>query len=330
MPKIFDRWAVGVRSNESTWLAVDVAQRAEELGFDSAWLAESYHWRSVMPMAAVMATRTDKIKIGLAVVPTHSRHPGLLAMEAATIDELSRGRFILGLGSSKTAAVKHVWRSSDLKATRETMAIVRGLIRGDDVSFEGEIYGTKGARMQFPVRPDLPIHIGCYAFSPKMLALSAELADGIIYTWPKANHVRQARDIVGDAAIKAGRDPATIDISSLVVIAVNDDAAKARAACKPTIAAYTQLIHDVWRKQGFCTDEDVEPVLAAYRSGGIQAATAATTDAYVEKLCYAGTPHEVRDKLQELADAGLKFPIAYGAHGVDPIESVTAIAQGLM
>src|SRR5207302_76455 len=86
---------------------VELAQRAERLGFNSFWLAESYHFRSAVPIAGAMATATSRIKIALGIVPTHTRHPALNAMDAVTLDELSGGRFIAGVGTSARAAKIH-------------------------------------------------------------------------------------------------------------------------------------------------------------------------------------------------------------------------------
>src|SRR4051794_24969898 len=107
MADFFDRIAVCGATSRPVSDVVALAKKTEEVGFDSFWLAEIYYWRSASPIAAAVGAATSRIKIGLSIVPTHTRHPSVIAMEAATLDEMTGGRFITGLGAAKRIAVNH-------------------------------------------------------------------------------------------------------------------------------------------------------------------------------------------------------------------------------
>jgi alkanesulfonate monooxygenase SsuD/methylene tetrahydromethanopterin reductase-like flavin-dependent oxidoreductase (luciferase family) len=102
-----NQYGVAFWSGETPARLVTLAQRAEDLGYDSFWLAEYYHYRALGPLAAVVGNATERIMVGLGVLPTHSRHPGLIAMEAVALDEICDGRLVLGLGAGQTAALRH-------------------------------------------------------------------------------------------------------------------------------------------------------------------------------------------------------------------------------
>jgi alkanesulfonate monooxygenase SsuD/methylene tetrahydromethanopterin reductase-like flavin-dependent oxidoreductase (luciferase family) len=141
--------------------------------------------------------------------------------------------------------------------------------------------------------------------------------------------VRRACDIIAEGALAAGRDPASIDIAAYLVISVDDDAARARAACKPLVASYTPRPVR-WREEGLVAEEDMAPVLRAFERGGLEAATQAVSDRYVEKIAIAGDLSYCRDRLREYVGTGLGLPIAYQVLGPDPMNALGMMARGFL
>jgi 5,10-methylenetetrahydromethanopterin reductase len=324
------RLGAAVRSDRDPGFITNFATRAETLGFESVWLAESYHYRSVFPIAALIAANTSRIKIGTAIVPTHSRHPGLLAMEASTVDEISDGRFILGVGSAANAGKNQRRDISWLAAMRDALNIARPMLGGEEVDYDGPVHGIKQMRLLAPPPRRVPVYVGTYSWSPKMLGVAAELGDGVIYVWATPNEVRRGAETIAAAAARTGRAVSDFDVASLLVIAVDENEAEARERCKPTLGIYTRITHRDWLKAGIVLDADIRPVLDAFEQGGVEAATRAVPDSLIEKVAIAGNTRYVRDRLQELADAGLNLAIAYGAHGPDPAYSLECIGKALL
>lgn len=323
---MFERFGVAFWNDLPCQELRRLGHRADELGFDSVWLAESYHYRSIPPVAAAIGCDTRRIRIALGVLPTHTRHPGLVAMEAATLDELTGGRLILGLGAAIKAAALHGVEAGPLTVMRDTVTIVRRLLAGERVTHRGRAWSIANAALSFPARAGLPLYVGTYPYSPQMLKLTGALADGVVLVWCTPEWVRRAGEMVAEGAHQAGRDPASVDLAAYLVMSVDPDPVKARAACKPLIASYAPRPVK-WREAGLATAEDIEPVLTAFSRGGLEAAAAAVSDALVDKIAIAGDPSYCRDRLREYASAGLRLPIAYQVLGPDRQLGMELIAR---
>lgn len=213
--KGFRKLGIGLTGSNPSSVIMRYAKLADAGGLDSFWFAENYHNRSVTSLAAAVSTITKRISIALGIVNTHTRHPGLLAMEAATLSELSGGRFILGLGTALHVMSKHrISRKEAIPVQRmkECVAAVRRLLAGEMLSKQGKVFGfwNKGVRMGLKTPIHVPIVVGCTG--PKMLKLAGEIADGVMFDPAcSVGYTKYALDIIRDSASKAGRDPSSID-----------------------------------------------------------------------------------------------------------------------
>src|SRR5436305_5376025 len=175
--------------------AVELAQRAEALGFESVWMPEAYGTDAVSILGA-LAARTQRIRLGTGIVNVFSRTPALLAQTAATLDLISGGRFILGLGTSGHQVVSG-WHGmpflQPLVRMRETIAIVRQVLRRNRLIFEGEVFRLdKGLKLLAPpVRETAPIYLA--TLTPGGLRLTGELADGSTPPLPRPAHMEHSR-----------------------------------------------------------------------------------------------------------------------------------------
>ena len=330
MGKVFDRFALAFSSVSEANEVVELSGQAERLGFDSVWLAEFYPYRSAIPLATAIGVATSRIKIGLGVLPSHTRHPTLLAMEAATLDELNGGRTILGLGTARNTAKQHAANVGLLTQMREALTIVRGLLEGEEVSLAGQMYTLKPTRLGSPPRRGLPIYIGTYASSPRTCQLTGELADGIIDFAPTPGFVRLGSQLLAEGAQRGGRDPSEIDNTAFFFVSVDEDEEQARRNVRGVVATYCVGQHQYWRKTGQVPSEDLDPVLAAYERGGEKAGALAVSEAMVETMAVAGNAAYCRDRFREFLNTDLKMPIAYGVYGANKAEAMHAIAEALV
>jgi alkanesulfonate monooxygenase SsuD/methylene tetrahydromethanopterin reductase-like flavin-dependent oxidoreductase (luciferase family) len=288
--------------------AIGRVKRAEELG---------YGWNYVTHIAArdslavlmAYAAATERIKLGTAVLPIYSRTPVATAQLAATIDEYSGGRMVLGLGVSHRVTVENWYGTKlerPLRAMREYVGIVRAVFRGEDAP-EGEIFRSRFHFMGYEARPDLPIYVA--ALSPKMLRLAAEIADGVLLWLCNPNYIR---DVVMPE-VRAGRERVGASLDGFDVVAavpgaVTDDKAAAYATMRSDLITYWSLpfYRAMIDRSGF--GADVAGFDQAMQAGDVERAKAAISDRFLEDLTAIGSPDEVRSGIKRYADAGATSP----------------------
>lgn len=160
---------------------VELAVAADRCGFDSIWFAENPFGRGVLPAASACLLATSRIEVGIGVFNPFNRHPSLIAMEMGALDELGGGRANLGLGSGVARILAHAHLGSDkpIAAMRDTIGIVRPLMRGETVTYEGKVFSATGLKLEFKtVRPDYPIFMA--SMGDQSIRLAGELADGLM------------------------------------------------------------------------------------------------------------------------------------------------------
>ena len=287
------------------------AERAEALGYESVWVAEG-HGGDQFAILAACALRTRRIRLGTAISSVFVRTAPTIAMAAATVDELSGGRFVLGLGSSHRVQVgpEHgVEYARPLERVRETVAVVRALLRDGDVSHAGETVRIEQFKLWFrPHRGDVPVYLS--ALFPKMLELCGEVADGVILTRSTLASAAAARERVAAGAARAGRDPAAIEIASLFPASVAPDRDEALAAARPGLAFYAGFFpryNRLLAESGF--PAEAASIAKAWSRGDTAAATRAVTDEMLATTGIAGTPAECRERVEAYRDSGLDLPI---------------------
>ncbi len=289
---------------------VPLAQRAEELGYDSVWAAEAWGTDAVTVLAWI-AARTSRIKVGSAIMQIPGRSPANTAMTAATLDLMSGGRFILGLGTSGPQVVEgwhgDAW-GKPLGKTREYVEIVRTALRRDVVEHHGEHYripydgpnatglGKPLKMMLRPLRADIPIYLA--AIGPKNVALAAEIADG----WLPIFVDPERFDAAFGASIAGRRDG--FEIAATVSVLVGDDVEALRDGLKPYIALYVggmgakgkNFYNSLVRRYGW--DDAAERIQELYLGGKQREAIAAVPDELVDALALVGPKERIRERLE--------------------------------
>lgn len=302
------RWPAGIRQ--------DLVQQAERLGYDSIWTGESTGCDAATPLAMV-ATLTGRARVGAAALQMPGRTPAMTAMTAVTLDRLSEGRFVLGIGAS-TRPVSEDWHGQpfahQLARTRDYVATLRQALSGQRVQIDGETLSLPGRgrpmRMtEAPMQDRIPILIG--AIGPRNLALCAEIADGWISTMIPPARLAEDLDRVHSAAEAAGRDlSAGFEVVAHVMTSIDDDAAVARDRVRPMLAVYAgmgpsdrNLYRRLYDELGFSDEIDV--VTDHFQAGRVEEARAALSDAFIDAVTLCGTPDTVARRVQEYRRAGV-------------------------
>ncbi|MBI4564830.1 MAG: LLM class flavin-dependent oxidoreductase [Planctomycetes bacterium] len=304
------------------------ARATEEAGLEGGfWIAEAYHWfrnyghesRGAITTLAMAIRATERIPVGLGIISPYVRHPTVQAAEAAALDELSGGRFIMGMGTGKVG-VNYIEvdlkKATPVKVHREAIEIFRGIIRGERFSYKGEIFQVSvppvdPSRMRH--RSDIPIYIG--ATGPSMQRLAGEIADGLILPGlTSPGFVRYSYGNLRKGFERVGRLPKQFPVGGVILASVSRSGAKARDAARGYAATYVvnkirNIQNDVILSSSGITEEELAPMRKALEAGK-EDLTEFVSDRILRRFTVvAGTPEECVPVLQELVDAGLDLSL---------------------
>lgn len=296
---------------------VEFVQRVDALGYDTLWVPEAWG-RDAFTILAQIACHTRQVKLGTGIVNVFSRTPAALAQTIATLDEISGGRAVLGLGTSGAIVIQD-WHGvpydKPLQRTREYIDIVRLILSGERVNYDGQLFHLKSFRLPFkPVRGRVPIYVA--SLGPKNVRLTGEKADGWlpIYYSRTRGHV-QTQDLE-EGARAAGRSLKDVDVAPYLVSCVSEDVAAARALVRAQITYYVGgmgvYYNNLVRRYGFV--EESARIKEMWAKGDRKAAAAAVSDALLDDVGLAGSPAQVRAKLEEYRARGVTMPIIAVAH----------------
>ena len=306
-----ERVGVGFSGGMSPQDIVECVKLAEELGYESAWVAEG-HGGDQFSVLTACALATEKIKLGTSITSVFVRTAPTIAMAAASVDYFSNGRFILGMGTSHKVQVEPehgLEFTKPVQRLRECVDIVRGILKDSDVNYHGEIYDIDRFDLWFePLRKEIPIYVA--AVFPKMLEICGEISQGAILTWCTLDHAELAAWHVGIGARNAGRVPGDVEVASLLPCAVSDNRESARDLMRQPIASYAgrfpryrKLMVDA----GF--PDEIEKVRVAWQAGNIQESLNLVPGALIDKIGLVGTADEIQEKLADYRKAGITLPI---------------------
>lgn len=318
----------------------ETTKEAENLGFDSVWSAEAWGSDAFSPLA-FLAAHTDRIKLGTSVVQLAARTPTATAMHALTIDHLSNGRLILGLGVSGPQVVEGWYgqpSNRPLARTREYVEIIRRVLaREEKLEFDGDFYqhpyrgeGSTGLgkplkAITHPLRREIPIYIG--AEGPKNVAQTAEIADG----WFPLYYSPYRQEVYADqlAGAKEG-----FDVACIPNITVTDDIQAGLAPVKAMLAFYIggmgakgQNYHTkLFSRFGY--EQEALQIQQLFLDGKQDEAVGVVPDDFADEISLVGPPERIRDRLAAWEDSPVTSLLMHGGGGVDNLRQVAEIILG--
>jgi len=289
---------------------VAVARETEARGYHAAWTGEASGYDAITLMAMI-ATHTERLHVGSAVLPVQTRTPVVLGQSAATLNHLAPDRVVLGIGLSSKVIVGD-WHglsfAPSLQQIREAVQIIRAVASGERVSFEGKFYKVKNFRLTVPP-PAKPVRVVLAALGPEMLELAGEIADGVVLNWIPPETVPSSIKHLEAGAKKAGRMLTDFEIASFIRTCVTDDPAAAREALARDITGYTTVdaYATFFRNAGFA--EEVDAVNAAWRAGDRSGAVKQVSPRFLDGLGVVGPEALCRERIAEFSRAGLTQPV---------------------
>jgi probable F420-dependent oxidoreductase len=289
---------------------VEWIQWAESIGYDDVWLPDP-GGIDALTLSAVVLGATQRIRVGIAVVPAYTRTPAVLAATVATLADLAPGRFALGLGTSSEAMIEG-WHGLKLDKPgtrmRETVTLLKSMLAGDKTAFSGETLRSTGYR-QTALTTNVPLHLA--ALGPRMIELAASAADGVILNlFPLA----VLDDLIGrirTAATRAGRQPDEIEISSRFQVMVTDDVPAARDLFRYAFTPY--YTNPVYNRSLAAAGhpEQAATVLQAGAAGDWKRARAALDDELVDSIAVIGSREHCQERVRTYVEAGITTPILF-------------------
>jgi alkanesulfonate monooxygenase SsuD/methylene tetrahydromethanopterin reductase-like flavin-dependent oxidoreductase (luciferase family) len=286
---------------------VELSPLIEQAGFGAFWKGESNSTDPLILLSGI-ATHTKKLKLGTAIYHIYGRSAVTLGVQSATLQDLSGGRLLLGLGvANKTIASWHGGTfDRPLRRAREYIDIVRLTAAGERVEYQGEIY-TTGQRFQLswkPSHPSFPIYLA--GLGPQMTALVGKISDGVFINMAIPSTIREIASRVRAGAVEAGRDPNKLEIITKVRVSLHPDRAVARSRLRQVLTFYNIADHyrDMLIASGF--EPEVKEIQEAFKAGGFKAAATKMTDAYMDKLPVipATSVKEIKERLKPFEEAG--------------------------
>lgn len=307
-----------------------IAVAAEAAGIEQLWVSNDLMMRSAPVLLGALFERTTSIHLGIGIMNPYSVHPAELAMTSATLQEISGGRFLLGLaaGSGEFLSWIGIEQDKPLTATREALRAIRALLAGElPAEVEGAGRGwTRDAYLRLP-----PVHVPIYvgAMSPKMLEFAGAEADGVLALLFPPEHFEAASAFVATGAASAGRTPAELDIPACIWLALDEDREKADRALALKLAYYGAAFSPYLLGRAGLAPSDFRPALDALRAGDEEAAIRSITPRMLS-LGISGDPDAVIRRCRRLQALGATH-LSFGPPlGPDPVRAIELLGDRVL
>lgn len=325
------RFGVLVQAVDTPRDFVSLVRRVEALGFEHLWVADSsLHGRCAFTYLALAAANSTTLRLGTGITHPVTRHPAVVANSLATLQEISEGRAVLGLGAGDRPVLELGLKPASLKAVEEMVAVCRRLFTEKDVTFEGETVSTVGASLVS--RPGVPPPVYVAASGPRTLGLAGRIGDGVIVqAGAHPDTIGYALQHVRGGADDAGREFSAIDATVILYGALDPDGRRARDAARPFAAWIPQTVPEYCRIAGI-PERDVEAVRRRYSGGELMKAhdaAGAVSDAMVDAFTLSGTPNECRDRVEQVVEATGIGHVTFFPMGEDRIASIERFADAV-
>tara|TARA_Y100000590_G_scaffold462023_1_gene625090 strand:- start:1460 stop:2434 length:975 start_codon:yes stop_codon:yes gene_type:complete len=282
---------------------IECSRKLNKIKPEIMWIPETWGMEN-FSMLGLAAKENNFSKIGSSIINVYSRSPSLIAMGAATLDTISNGRLILGLGTSSVPIVEdfHGQKfASPVERMRECVDIIRLALTGEKINYNGNIFSLKDFSLLIkPPRNDIPIYLA--AINQKMLELTWDIADGVIFYLRPKEEMRQT--------IKKMQMHRKIDTSLQIITCIDNDFEKARNKAKKTLSFYIavgKIYREFLELNGY--SNTIQEIYNEYKNTGLKKLDELIPDEMLDDLCIAGTPDDAIKKLQKFRDVGIELPI---------------------
>ncbi|MFQ5998917.1 MAG: 5,10-methylenetetrahydromethanopterin reductase [Candidatus Bathyarchaeia archaeon] len=307
-----------------------LAIRAENGGIEDIWVSDHYFNRDVFITLGQLASNTKRVLLGAGVVNPYSRNTCVIASSVATLDEISNGRVLLGLGAGDITVLGTIGERpvKPLSALSESMSTIRKLLMGESVSSRGKHVKVKSVKLRMKTSHSVPLYVG--AQGPRMLQLAGSLADGVLINASHPKDITLARTQINTGLKEQSRTQEKLDIAALTVFSTHKNTEEARKAARQPLAV---LVSGASLETLERHSIDLAPILKAkryLRKGRFGKAASQINDEIIESFSISGTPDECIQKINRLKKQGLKHIVIGTPLGPDREWAVNAITKRIL
>jgi 5,10-methylenetetrahydromethanopterin reductase len=302
-----------------------LAKLAEDVGFETIWITDHYNNRDVYTTLAVLSLLTSKAKLGTGVTNPYTRNEAITASSIASINELSGGRAILGVGPGDKATFESMGIDWDKPLTRvkESVLAIKSLLTPG----KGDQSGTKKAKLAFSTSP-IPIYIG--AQGPKMLELAGAIGDGVLINASHPADFKFAVPVIRQGAEKSGRNPKDVEICAYAAFSADKDMAKAEKAAKVVVAFIVAGSPvNVLERHGV-RPEEAQKISSSIAQGDFGSLMSDVTPDMVKAFSISGTPEICLSRIDELLEADATQIVVGSPIGPDKERSIRLIGKSII
>ena len=297
---------------------------ASKTGIDSIWIPETWGMENFSMLGAV-ANNTKTQKIGSSIINIYSRSPSTIAMGSATIDTLSNGRLILGLGTSSVPIVEDFHGQkfeNPVQRMREYVEIIRLSLMKKQINYSGKIFDLKNFTLLIePKRKSIPIYLA--AINEKMVNLCWEIGDGVIFYLRPIDEMKKT--------ISKMQSQKNIDVACQIITCISNDSEEAIQRAKKTVAFYIsvgKIYRDFLANNGF--KNEASNIFEEFKKSGFKSNHELVTDSMLNSLCISGSPEEAKIQLEKFRNAGIDLPIIQFNPIGNTIESFSLLKKTLL
>ena len=282
---------------------------------DSIWIPETWGMENFSMLSAV-SEKTTTQKIGSSIINIYSRSTSTIAMGAMTVDSISKGRLILGLGTSSIPIIEDYHGAifeKPVQRMKEYVEIIRLILSGKPINYSGQIFNLKNfTSLIKPPRNTIPIYLA--AINQKMVDLTWSIGDGVIFYLRPLDEMKQT--------ISKMQAKKNIDVACQIITCISEDSDDAILRAKKTLAFYIsvgKIYREFLENNGF--KNETNNIFNEFKKSGFKSNHELVTDSMLDSLCISGTPEESKNKLQNFIDAGINLPIIQFNPVGDTLES---------
>ncbi len=308
---------------------VKLARLVDRSGFEQIWVCDHYHNRHVYPVLAQLALETRRVRLGPGVTNPYLVHPTVTAAAIATLNEISRGRMMLGIsaGDPFFLATVGMERRKPVTAVREATHIIRELLAGNRVSFTGELFSCQGAGLRFKPADKIPIYIG--GRRQRMLELAGSVADGALINASHPEDIQECIEYIKRGLRASGRRPKAFDFVAYFAVSIGRDVRKARDAARGVVAFVTSSAPRTSLERHGIGAEEVEPIRRLLTVGELKKAREAVTERMIDAFSICGPVEELVARVEELKRLRLTRTVIGSPMGPEPAKAFRSIERAI-
>lgn len=308
------------------WKTTFYSIQAEKIGFDYLWITDHFNNRNVYVSLAIISAYTERIKFGPGVTNPYLVHPVVTAQAVATLNEIAPGRVVcgVGVGDKITLQMVDIEQTKPLATIKESVQIIREISSGKTLEMQGEIFKITGAKLNFRVANTVPIYVG--AQGPKMLALAAEIGDGVLINASHSKDVETAMKFICEGAEKANKELDYLRISAYTSFSIASDHEKAFKAVVPVVAYIVSGSPEMILERHGISVELARKIGEALVHGQWKEAFSHVNNDMVEAFSICGTPETCVEKIAKLVKIGVNQIVAGSPIGPNMRKSINMIA----